>query len=88
MTGSNPSEKALVVFMKALAIATAKLDEIDPEDRSSENFVGDVDLYLAGLVAEAEKEGENIRDAVESIRIVLEQAFQAVSLLKVSGTPH
>ena len=78
---------AIGVFLQALAVTIRNMEELEPEKRNSDEFIGKLDDYLWMTVAIAEKKMSlSVREDVEFLRNGLKAALdQSGSFVAPTG---
>ena len=81
-TGALPrysiSDEANIAFLQALGTTLARWNEVPPEERDREAFIGLFDAFLDMVIQAANNSGDDVRDEVQRLRALLEVAMSQV----------
>ena len=88
MADTTLGDAAWIGFITVLAQTIVRLDELPPEERTSERFLQGLDTSLGHFVTEVEKEGTAVRGNVGLIREALEKGIGLMRLAQTKGTKH
>ena len=88
MADTTLVDNALVGFIMGLAPVIVGLEDLPPEERTSERFLQALDGYLEHIITDMEKDGLAVRSNVPLIRGELVKACSTVKLARIKGTKH